>query len=132
MNAFGAQRPALVVPPWFDGELTALARSYYEAAGFEVVLAAAAELPSDQRAITPDDLHAWVLAQVPDIADLVLIGGNGFRAVGVIAALEDTLARPVVTANQVLLWAMLRAAGDDPSRVTRYGRLFAQDGPPAT
>jgi maleate isomerase len=31
----------------------------------------------------------------------------------------------VVTANQVLLWAALRAAGADPAQVTGYGRLFA-------
>ena len=40
-----------------------------------------------------------------------MIGGNGFRAVGVISALEAELQRAVVTANQVLLWALLRAAG---------------------
>lgn len=33
--------------------------------------------------------------------------GNGFRAVGAIHALENDLGRPVVTANQALLWAAL-------------------------
>jgi maleate isomerase len=53
-----------------------------------------------------------------------VIGGNGFRAVGVIAALERQLQCAVVTANQALLWAALRAAGADSSTVTSYGRLF--------
>ena len=81
-------------------------------------------LPSDQRAITPAALHDWILRHAPDRADAIVIGGNGFRAVGVVAALEDALGRPVLTANQVLLWAALRAAGSDPSMVTRYGRIF--------
>jgi maleate isomerase len=61
-----------------------------------------------------------------------VIGGNGFRAVGAIAALEQTLERPVVTANQALLWAALNAAGADPSAVTSYGRIFrTSDSQPA-
>jgi maleate isomerase len=54
----------------------------------------------------------------------VVIGGNGFRAVGAIEAMEADLGRPVLSANQVLLWAALGAAGADPGRVTGYGRLF--------
>jgi maleate isomerase len=47
------------------------------------------------------------------------------RAVGAIAALESELGRPVLTANQVLLWAALRAAGADSATVEGYGQLFA-------
>ena len=57
-----------------------------------------------------------------------MIGGNGLRAVGAIAALEQTLERPVVTANQALLWAALKAAGADPSAVAGYGRIFRVTG----
>ena len=51
------------------------------------------------------------------------MGGNGLRSVGVIAALEEELERPVLTANQVLLWGMLQAVR---SRVSPrgYGQLF--------
>jgi hypothetical protein len=52
------------------------------------------------------------------------IGGNGFRSVGAIDALEAELGRPVLTANQVLLWAALRAAAADSAIVEGYGRLF--------
>jgi len=41
------------------------------------------------------------------------------------ANLEAELGRPVLTANQVLLWAALRATGADPATVKGYGRLFA-------
>ena len=72
----------------------------------------------------PADLHAWVSEHVPTDAEAIVIGGNGFRAVGVIAVLEEDLGRPVVTANQALLWAALRAADADSSSVSDYGRLF--------
>lgn len=124
LRALGAERILLVHPPWFDAELADLGRAYFAEAGVEVLASAAAELPSDQRAITPEGLHAWSAERVPDAAQAVVVGGNGFRAVGMIAALEARIRRPVVTANQVLLWAALRAGGDDPPRVTGYGRLF--------
>lgn len=50
--------------------------------------------------------------------------GNGFRAIGVIAALEEDLGRPVLTANQVAFWYALREAGVRAS-VNGYGRLFS-------
>jgi maleate isomerase len=116
-----------VHPPWFDAELAELGRAYFAEAGAEVLGSIAAELPSDQGAITPHGLHEWVAERVPDGAQAIVVGGNGFRAVGVIAALEERTGRPVITANQVLLWAALRAAGEDPPRVSGYGRLFDVD-----
>jgi maleate isomerase len=101
-----------------------LGRRYYESAGFEVVYSAPCGLPSDQAKITPADLHAWVSEHVSTNADAIVIGGNGFRAVGAIAALEEDLGRPVVTANQALLWAALRVADADPGSVIDYGHLF--------
>jgi maleate isomerase len=53
----------------------------------------------------------------------VFIGGNGFRAVGVIRALEEDLGRPVLTANQVAFWAALRLSGTR-APVAGYGRIF--------
>jgi maleate isomerase len=124
LQALGAGRVALIDPPWFDQELSDLGRRLYQDAGHEVVCWGACGLPSDQAAIRPEDLHAWALANVPDAAEAVVIGGNGFRAVGAVEAMESDLGRPVLTANQVLLWAALRAAGAEPAAVERYGRIF--------
>ena len=85
---------------------------------------ARATCPATRSRITPSDLYDQVCRHTPDDADAVVIGGNGFRAVGAIAALEQTLERPVLTANQALLWAALRAAGADTSAVAGYGRIF--------
>ncbi len=128
LQLLGCHRIALMDPPWFDAELNNLGRRYYESAGFDVVYAAPCGLPSDQKAITPGDLHAWVVSHMPDDADGLVIGGNGFRAVGVISALEADLQRPVLTANQVLIWAALSAVGADVREMTNYGRVFDAPG----
>ena len=128
LRALGARRIAIVDPPWFDARLVRLGRAYYEDAGFDVLEAMACELPSDQTAITPQALHRWIVDHAPADADAIVVGGNGLRAVGTIAALEADLRRPVLTANQVLLWGALRAAGAGV-RVDHYGRIFDVDIP---
>jgi len=124
LRTLGARRIALVDPPWFDAELNRLGKRYYESAGFEVVYSAPCGLPSEQAKIMPAELHAWVSEHVSTDADAIVIGGNGFRAVGAIAALEEDLGRHVVTANQALLWAALRVAEADLGSVNDYGSLF--------
>jgi maleate isomerase len=128
LRALGAHRIALVDPPWFPPELTALGVDYFTGQGFAVVHAAAAGVPSEQRAINPGQLFEWVREHVPAEAEAVYIGGNGLRAVGVIQALEEDLRIPVLTANQVLLWHLLHLAGTH-APVTGYGRLFNRDLP---
>ena len=53
----------------------------------------------------------------------MLFSGNGVRAIGVIAALEADLGRPVLTANQVAFWYALGRAGVR-APVNGYGRVF--------
>jgi maleate isomerase len=124
LHALAVRRIAVVNPPWFDAQLNDLGAAYFRAAGFDVVFSSPCGLRSDQPRITPEALHAWVAGNVPEDAEAIVIGGNGLRSVGVIAALEEDLDRPVLTANQALLWAALRVAEGDPATVTNYGRLF--------
>jgi maleate isomerase len=124
LRSSGATRIALVDPPWFDDELSGMGRGYYESAGLEVLASGPCDLPSDQALITPDALADWAAANCPDDAEAIVIGGNGFRAVGVIETLEAQTGRPVLSANQALFWAALRAANADTSLVAGYGSLF--------
>ena len=125
LRVLGAEHIALFDPPWFDEGLNALGAAYYRAAGFDVVSSLPCNLPSDQYAIEPSDLFEFVRRQVPTEAEAVVFGGNGFRVVGVIAALERELGRPAVSPNQALLWGAIRAIGAPAESITRYGRLFA-------
>ena len=123
LRALGVRRLALVDPPWFSAELNRMGADYFRSQQIEVVYAAPATgLPSSQHDQDPGRLYDWVRAQVPTNAEAVLTGGNGFRAVGGIEALEEDLGCPVLTANQDTFWNALRAAGVQPP-VSHYGRI---------
>ena len=109
LRALSVDRLMLISPPWFDDELDSLGTAYFHDQGFEVVRSGPVDLPSDQRQIEPADLYDWVRVRVPETADAVFIGGNGFRSVGTIHALEADLDRPVLSANQALFWDLLRS-----------------------
>ncbi|MGB8931198.1 MAG: hypothetical protein WCC48_08125, partial [Anaeromyxobacteraceae bacterium] len=90
--------------------------------------AGAADLPRDPLSIQPAQVYEWVRTHVPDMAEAVFIGGGGLRAIGVIRALEETLKRPVVTANQVVFWHALRTARIDQA-ISGYGQIFGRELP---
>ncbi len=128
VSQFGASNVMLVDPPWFPSDLTELGRAWLEREGVGVGRAEAAGLPSGQANIHPGSLHRWIASNVGPEIDMILIGGNGFRAVGAVQALEADIGRPVVTANTALLWHTLITLGRDPGVVTRYGSLFLRAG----
>jgi maleate isomerase len=123
LRVAGARRLALINPPWVDAAMTTGGAAYFGGAGLEVVFAQSAGLPNNPRDVHPGTLFEWARANVPAGADAVFVGGNGFRAVGMIEALEEDLKRPVLTANQVLFWYALRRTGSNV-RVAGYGRIF--------
>ena len=126
LAALGVTRLALVSPPWFSAEMDQQGARYFQRQGFEVVHSGPAGLPSDQQAIQPSALYDWVRAQTPESAEAVFIGGNGFRTIGVIEALEENLDRPILTANQVAFWEALALSGSREP-VVGYGRLFDRE-----
>lgn len=127
----GAQRIALVNPPWFDLALDRAGADYFRSQGFNVVHHAPCALPSGQKYITPQGLSDWV-GEVVSLSnpDTVLIAGNGQRAVGIIETMEAQLDVMLLTANQLILWHALELAGHE-TNITGYGRLFSLNLPPA-
>lgn len=121
---FGASKVLLVDPPWFPTGLTELGGRWLESNGVGVTRAEAADLPSGQGNIHAGALHRYLCSAVTNDVDLVLIGGNGFRAVGAIKAAEADTGVPVVSANAALLWHTLRTVGRQTAEVTNYGRIF--------
>lgn len=130
LMALGVTRIALISPPWFSAEMDQQGARYFQGEGFEVVHSGPAALPSDQQAIQPNELYEWVRSQTPKGAEAVFIGGNGFRAIGTIEALEENLDRPILTANQVAFWQALALSGSREP-IMRYGRIFGLR-PPAS
>ncbi|MGH3358763.1 MAG: maleate cis-trans isomerase family protein [Nocardioidaceae bacterium] len=125
LRVLDVDRIALVSPPWFDDEVNRLGAAYFRSQGVEVVSSESADLPRDPRRIETAEVIEWVFSHAPDDAGALWLAGNGFRTAAAVEMLEDTLGRPVLTANQVLLWALL-AQADASFEVSGYGRLFAR------
>ena len=138
LRASGVARPFVVFPPWFGEGAIQSGIDYLAARGFAPAAGARHE-PEARWRDTPrselyargmhlhqrlDLLESQIVDECPRGADGVLLVGTGLRCVGIIAALEERLGRPVVTANQASLWRCLRIAGVDRP-VTGYGGLFS-------
>ena len=120
---FDAKKIALIHPPWFSDEINSKGKSYFESQGFYVPYCNQLTPAREFSEVEPAELYQWINKHVPRESDLVFIAGNGLRTAGVISKLESELKKPVVTANQVLLWAALRLF-DKISKVKNYGKLF--------
>jgi maleate isomerase len=126
LRTLGVHRLALIGAPWFDPSFNELGAAYFTAQGFDVVLSrSAVDLPRDPAAIRAAAVCEWIVGRVEDDAEGVFIGGNGFRTAAAIQPLEAVLGRPVLTANQVLLWQLLADTGHRLP-IQGFGRLFAQ------
>jgi maleate isomerase len=134
-RALGVRRIALIHPPWFADEEQQLGKTYFQNQGFDVVYANQMRLRGLEVArstdplrkfteLYPAELYAFARTEVPATAEAIFFGGNGFRAIGMIAALEEELGRPVLTGNQVAFWYALRQAGVH-APVHGYGRVFS-------
>ena len=131
-RALAVRRIALFHPPWFTDDVVQKGVGYFQTQGFEVVHAShmtpGREVPHPNLGsdVSPAELYEWVRRHTPANAEVVFIAGNGFRAIGVIAALEEDLGRPVLTANQVAFWYALRLAGVG-AEVDDYGQVFRKN-----
>ena len=129
LRTLGVRRVALIHPPWFTEEVNGQGLNYFRGQGFEVVRSTVLSPARAFTEVPPAEIYEWVRRNVPDAAEAVFIGGNGFRAIAAIHALEEALHRPVLTANQVLFWQALRRVGV-ASKVSLYGRIFSESRPP--
>jgi maleate isomerase len=128
LRVLAVERLALIGAPWFDARMNELGAAYFRSQGYDVISSESAALSQDPARITAADVYEWTSRHVPDTAHGAFIGGNGFRAAGAIDRLETALERPVLTANQVLLWRALERA-DAQCEVTGFGRLFSARSP---
>ncbi len=123
LRSLHAERIALIHPPWYSDDLDALGAAYFQNQGIDVLSHGQAKLRDDYGDMTPDQIYEWVITHTPDHAEAAVIGGGGFRATGAIAAIETTLGRPVLSANQAAFWLALRMSGIE-DRLNGYGRIF--------
>lgn len=125
-QSFQASKIALIHPPWFSDEINLKGKAYFESLGFEVAFCKQVGPHRDFTEVSPAEVYEWIITNAPRNVDLIYVSGNGLRMAGAIAKLEQKLKLPVLSANQVLLWAALRRIGVSAD-VKNYGKVFRQD-----
>lgn len=93
--------------------------------GFEVTAVQGLGLSGKAiREVPPAEVAALVRAADTPDSEAIFVSCTDFRAFEVADALEQELGKPVLTSNQVTLWAIFRALGVTPD-LPGYGRLLA-------
>jgi maleate isomerase len=137
LKASNVRRPFVVLPAWFGDDFVQTALGYYKDHGFEPAGGLRYDPGPKWRGLPPGELtgqgmhlqqeieplYRQIRAACPKEADGVLIGGTGFRCVGILETLEQDLGRPAISANQASLWHCLRLAGVRQP-VAGYGALL--------
>ena len=124
LRALDGRRVLLFSP--FDDRFNAAEAMMLERGGFRVARTIGLGIADPRRcaALTPDEIVASAVAGAPPDADVVFLSCANIRGFEAAAPLEAALGRPVVTSNQVVLWAMLRLIGSGRG-VRSGGRLFS-------
>lgn len=112
LRHLGLSRVATVTP--YTADLTIGLTSYLMEAGIEVVATSGLGLTSQIWAVPYEDTAELVRkTDVPE-AEAIVISCTNLPTYDLIAKLEVELGKPVVTANQVTMWAALAVAGRKP------------------
>ena len=123
LQAVGAKRISIVSP--YTANVDAAEHAYFEAAGFEVLGGAYLGIIDGFRLAEPSAETLFDLGKrgCDPAADALVISCLNTRSHTVIARLEQTLGKPVITSTQATLWHALRLAGVQ-DEIGGYGRLL--------
>lgn len=109
LEALGSRRVAVGTP--YDGEVTQKLSQFLSEAGYETVSNAFLGLTGDIFRVSAGSVRALALAADRPDADAVFLSCTNLRTFRILPELERELGKPVLSANQVMMWAALRAAG---------------------
>jgi len=124
LHHLGVIRMALASP--YPEDVTESERRFLTESGFDVV--ACDFLGRSGAGIRPttfDEIVALVHRVDRPRAEAIFVSCTDLRALEIVDRLEYALGKPVLTSNQVTLWAILCAL-NRTTPVTRFGRLLTQ------
>ncbi len=123
LASLDARRVSLISP--YTDEINARERRFLEAHGVRVPNAHGLGLadPHDMHAVEPRTWRDLAARYLSPQADACFISWAAIRAAGVIASLETSIGKPVVTSNQVVAWDIARRLARN-EKIDGYGRLF--------
>jgi maleate isomerase len=117
-------RRLALATPYLDA-VTDAERTFLAQYGFEVVVARGLGLSGPAiREVAPEQVYRLAMDAHHRAAQALVISCTDLRAMETIEALEAELNKPVLTSNQVLLWALLRVLGRN-THAKWVGRLGA-------
>jgi maleate isomerase len=120
LAALGARRVALGTP--YVAELGALLADLVRDAGFTPVSLANLDLASGIADVAASEVARLAEAAFTPDAEALFLSCTNLSTFGLLATLEDRFGIPVLSANQVTMWAAARAAGVDlPLTTIRSG-----------
>jgi maleate isomerase len=113
LREFKARKLAIVTP--YIEEINKREKIFMESIGFEVVYEKGLGISDtiEIAKISPGTVYRLgreAIAKAPEADTLFLSCGN-MRTIEVLSALEKDTGRPVISSNQALLWAALKAVG---------------------
>ncbi|MEM7426336.1 MAG: aspartate/glutamate racemase family protein [Pseudomonadota bacterium] len=123
LAALSCKRVSVLTP--YVHEVNETLEDYFLGRGLELLEMAAFNQAGDPEInrIDPECIVEAALQTGASDCDGLFISCTGLCTSGIVQRIEDELGKPVVTSNQALAWATLRAAGiNDP--VDGFGRLF--------
>ncbi|WP_238152759.1 Asp/Glu racemase [Kribbella speibonae] len=109
LRRLGVSRIATVTP--YTNDLTAGLTAFLAQAGIEVVATAGLGLIAQIWAVPYETTVELVRSVDSDLVEAIFISCTNLPTYDVIAGLEATLGKPVLTANQVTMWSVLELAG---------------------
>jgi maleate isomerase len=109
LTELGVRRVAIGTP--YVAEIGDRLPAFVSEAGFEPVSAAHLELPDVVHDLTDDAVRDLAMAAFAPGAEAVFLACTGVPTVHLLDELRERLGVPVLSANQVTMWAALRRAG---------------------
>ena len=124
LRALGVKRVALATP--YLDPVNRLERAFLEQHAIEVVAMRGLGLSGAAiRDVPPEQVFQLACDTDTADAEALFLSCTDLRALEVAEALEGRLGKPVLTSNQVTLWALLRALGRRPD-IAGFGRLLRE------
>ncbi|MFC3612146.1 Asp/Glu racemase [Lutimaribacter marinistellae] len=126
LRALGATKIGFASP--YVPAINDMAISFLSDMGVTTVARAEVEETLDndgQGQLAPQDVHGLGCKADHPEAEAIVLSCTDMRSVEVIARLEETLGKPVVTSNQAMMFEALNRLGGIPARAG-FGKLFQE------
>lgn len=109
LQQLGARRVSVITP--YDGDLTAKLHDFLAEMGVETLSSEHLGLGGGIWKVSYRTIAERILAANHDDAEVIFVSCTNLPTYDLIEPLENTLGKPVLTANQLTMWACLKRMG---------------------